>query len=67
MMASMKVIVFGATGGTGQATVRELLDGAHEVTAFSRHAAQLGIRAERLIHWLRRRANGVFVIYGVGY
>jgi len=36
----MKVIVFGATGGTGRATVRELLDGGHEVTAFSRHAVE---------------------------
>ncbi|WP_375766249.1 SDR family oxidoreductase [Archangium gephyra] len=44
----MKVIVFGATGGTGQATVSELLEGGHEVTAFSRHADQLGIHSERL-------------------
>ncbi|MGZ3459944.1 MAG: NAD(P)-dependent oxidoreductase [Archangium sp.] len=44
----MKVIVFGATGGTGQAAVRELLEGGHEVTAFSRHADQLGLRSERL-------------------
>jgi nucleoside-diphosphate-sugar epimerase len=44
----MRVIVFGATGGTGRATVRELLDGGHEVTAFSRHADQLGMRSERL-------------------
>lgn len=27
----------------------------------------IGIRAERLIHWLRRRAGGVFVIYDVAY
>ncbi|PTL75274.1 NAD(P)-dependent oxidoreductase [Vitiosangium sp. GDMCC 1.1324] len=44
----MKVIVFGATGGTGHAAVQELLDGGHEVTAFSRHADQLGLRSERL-------------------
>jgi putative NADH-flavin reductase len=44
----MKVIVFGATGGTGRATVRELLEGGHEVTAFSRHADQLGPASERL-------------------
>jgi uncharacterized protein YbjT (DUF2867 family) len=44
----MKVIVFGATGGTGRATVRELLDGGHEVTAFSRHADQLELRSEQL-------------------
>lgn len=45
---AMKVIVLGATGGTGRATVQELLDGGHEVTAFSRHADALGLRAERL-------------------
>jgi nucleoside-diphosphate-sugar epimerase len=44
----MKVIVFGATGGTGRATVRELLEGGHEVTAFSRHSDQLDISSERL-------------------
>ncbi len=27
----------------------------------------IGIRAERLIYWLRRRAKGVFVIYNVNY
>jgi uncharacterized protein YbjT (DUF2867 family) len=44
----MKVIVFGATGGTGRATVRELLEGGHEVTAFSRHSEQLDLLSERL-------------------
>jgi len=44
----MRVIVFGATGGTGRATVQELLEGGHEVTAFSRHADQLELRSERL-------------------
>ena len=44
----MKVIVFGATGGTGIATVEELLTGNHEVTAFSRHADELDLRSERL-------------------
>lgn len=44
----MKVIVFGATGGTGRSTVQELLEGGHEVTAFSRHAPNLGIESERL-------------------
>lgn len=37
----MKVLVVGASGGTGRATVRELLRRGHEVTAFSRHAAAL--------------------------
>lgn len=27
----------------------------------------IGIRAERFIHWMRRRNNGVFVIYNVEY
>jgi uncharacterized protein YbjT (DUF2867 family) len=49
----MRVIVFGATGGTGRAAVRELLDGGHEVTAFSRHADQLDLESERL-----RRVSG---------
>ncbi|XXF75427.1 SDR family oxidoreductase [Myxococcaceae bacterium GXIMD 01537] len=44
----MKVIVLGATGGTGQATVQELLDGGHEVTAFSRHADAIDLRSDRL-------------------
>lgn len=44
----MKVVVLGATGGTGRATVQELLDGGHEVTAFSRHADALDVRSERL-------------------
>ncbi|MFV2020389.1 NAD(P)-dependent oxidoreductase [Micromonospora sp. LOL_023] len=34
----MKVLVVGASGGTGRATVRELGRRAHEVTAFSRNA-----------------------------
>jgi uncharacterized protein YbjT (DUF2867 family) len=38
----MKVLVVGATGGSGRAAVDELLLRGHEVTAFSRHAATLG-------------------------
>lgn len=37
----MKVLVVGATGGSGRAVVRELLVRGHEVTAFSRHARSL--------------------------
>ncbi|MGH8807601.1 MAG: NAD(P)-dependent oxidoreductase [Noviherbaspirillum sp.] len=39
--ACMKVLVVGATGGSGRATVEELLSRGHEVTAFARHAEQL--------------------------
>jgi nucleoside-diphosphate-sugar epimerase len=38
----MKVLVVGATGGSGRAAVDELLLRGHEVTAFSRHATALG-------------------------
>jgi nucleoside-diphosphate-sugar epimerase len=38
----MKVLVMGATGGSGRAAVDELLARGHEVTAFSRHADRLG-------------------------
>jgi putative NAD(P)-binding protein len=38
----MKVLVVGATGGSGRAAVGELLSRGHEVTAFSRHATTLG-------------------------
>jgi uncharacterized protein YbjT (DUF2867 family) len=38
----MKVLVVGATGGSGRAAVGELLSRGHEVTAFSRHAERLG-------------------------
>jgi uncharacterized protein YbjT (DUF2867 family) len=38
----MKVLVVGATGGSGRAAVDELLLRGHEVTAFSRHATTLG-------------------------
>lgn len=34
----MKVLVVGATGGSGRAAVQALLEAGHEVTAFSRHA-----------------------------
>ncbi|WP_067539523.1 NAD(P)-dependent oxidoreductase [Nocardia crassostreae] len=37
----MKILVLGATGGTGAAVVTELLTRGHDVTAFSRHAETL--------------------------
>jgi uncharacterized protein YbjT (DUF2867 family) len=44
----MKVLVIGATGGSGRAVVEQLLEAGHEVTAFSRRADRLGIDASRL-------------------
>ena len=44
----MKVLVVGATGGTGRAVVARLLSAGHEVTAFSRRDNRLGIVSERL-------------------
>jgi len=38
---AMKILVVGATGGSGMATVEQLLADGHEVTAFSRHASRL--------------------------
>ena len=49
----MKVLVVGATGGSGRAAVDELLLRGHEVTAFSRRAATLGAVPGRL-----RAVNG---------
>jgi nucleoside-diphosphate-sugar epimerase len=43
----MKVLVMGATGGSGRAAVDELLRRGHEVTTFARTAQRLG-PAERL-------------------
>jgi putative NADH-flavin reductase len=44
----MKIIVFGATGKTGQQVVRQALEAGHEVTAFVRDAARLDLRDPRL-------------------
>ena len=44
----MKVLVVGATGGSGRAAVDELLARGHEVTAFSRHAERLAAVPGRL-------------------
>lgn len=39
----MKVIVFGATGGTGRQLVQQALEQGHEVTAFLRSPEKLGL------------------------
>lgn len=44
----MKVAVFGATGRAGRHVVRQALDAGHEVVAFARTPANLGITHERL-------------------
>jgi nucleoside-diphosphate-sugar epimerase len=44
----MKILVVGATGGSGRATVEALLAAGHQVTAFARHADRLAIESPRL-------------------
>lgn len=44
----MKIVVIGATGGSGKAAVQWLLEAGHEVTAFARRPEKLGITADRL-------------------
>ena len=48
MEQSQKVLVVGATGGTGRAAVEALLAQGHRVTAFSRHAESMEIDSERV-------------------
>ncbi|QSQ25520.1 SDR family oxidoreductase [Pyxidicoccus parkwayensis] len=44
----MKVLVVGATGGSGRAAVERLLSEGHEVTALARRPEALGVASQRL-------------------
>lgn len=45
----MKIVVFGASGGTGVEIVRQALDAGHAVTAFVRNPSKLDIRHANLV------------------
>jgi len=49
----MKVLVVGATGGSGRAAVTELVRRGHEVTALSRHATALVTQADPALSGVR--------------
>ena len=44
----MKLLIFGATGGTGQQLVEQALEQGHYVTAFVRNPAKVAVKHERL-------------------
>lgn len=44
----MRILIVGATGGTGRQLVEQGLERGHEVTAFVRNSAKLAIRHDRL-------------------
>jgi putative NADH-flavin reductase len=45
----MKILIIGATGGTGRAIVEQALEKRHAVTAFVRNPAKMSIAHERLV------------------
>ena len=48
MQKAKKILVVGATGGTGRAAIEELVNAGHWVTAFSRHADELAAISDRV-------------------
>ncbi|MBS2027671.1 MAG: SDR family oxidoreductase [Deltaproteobacteria bacterium] len=44
----MKIVVFGATGGTGRHLVTQALAAGHDVTAFARTPSKVGVQHEKL-------------------
>jgi putative NADH-flavin reductase len=44
----MKILIFGATGGTGRAMVEQALEQGHQVTAFVRNPSKLAIKDAKL-------------------
>ena len=48
MKEQLKVVVFGATGGSGRAAIRQLRQDGQQVTAFARRAADFGDSAVRV-------------------
>ncbi len=44
----MKILIFGATGGTGRHLVEQALTKSHEVTAFVRNPAKLSLNHKNL-------------------
>lgn len=46
---SRKIIVFGASGGTGFEVVRQALEAGHQVTAFVRNLANLEVEHANLV------------------
>ena len=48
MEQTQKILVVGASGGTGRAVVDALLADGHQVTAFSRRAESMEIDSDRL-------------------
>lgn len=45
---NMRLVIFGANGGTGRALLDQALVAGHEVTAFTRHPEQFGSARDRL-------------------